>query len=491
MISEARRDSPLDDTDSFRVVLDTFRDGQNGFVFGTNPNGLEYDAQVTNEGQGGSMVMGGQQVGSGGGLNLNWDGSWRVRSRVGDFGWSAEFAIPFRTLRYPGGDAQTWGLNFQRTIRRRNETAYWAPLPRQFTLVRLSQAGTLEGLAIPAQRNLKVTPFTVGSALHEGVTTGRTRGDGDFGVDAKYSLTPSLTLDATWNTDFAQVEVDEQQINLNRFNLFYPEKRPFFLENAGLFSVGSPSEVELFFSRRIGIAPDGQVIPIIGGGRLSGQVGGLNVGVLNMQTDSGDGVAASNFTVLRARKDLGNRSNVGAIAVNRDTSWGSAGEAPWNRSFAVDGRVGVGKYGMVSGYAATTVTPGLSGDADAFEVSAQRDTPSLLLSATYTDVGRHFNPEVGFLSRDGGFRRGQALVLRRIRPKDTLGLLEVRPHVLVQRLLVPGRPSPVRLPPHRQSPRVEERLRGPHRRERHPGGRDRAVRDPPGRHRPGRPLRSR
>jgi hypothetical protein len=428
VISQGRRDSPLDDTDSFRVIFDTFRDRQNGFVFGTNPIGLEYDGQVVNEGQGGSGVMGGQQAGSGGGFNLNWDGSWRVRARVGDFGWSAEFAIPFRTLRYAGGEAQTWGVNFQRTIRRRHETAYWAPLPRQFTLLRLSQAGTLEGLSIPAQRNLKVTPFAVGSVLHEGVTTGTTRGDGDFGADAKYSVTPSLTLDATWNTDFAQVEVDEQQINLDRFNLFYPEKRPFFLENAGLFSVGSPSEVEVFFSRRIGIGPDGQVIPIIAGGRLSGQVGGLNVGALNMQTDSVEGVAASNFTVLRARKDLPNRSNLGAMVVNRDTSWGSAGETPWNRSVAVDGRVGLGRYGRVSGYAAATVTPGLSGDTGAYEVSAERDSPALRLSATFTDVGRNFNPEVGFLSRDGGFTKGEAAIMRRIRPKHWMGLLEARPH---------------------------------------------------------------
>jgi hypothetical protein len=429
VISEGRRDSPLDDTDSFRVIFDTFRDRQNGFVFGTNPNGLEYDGQVVNEGQGGSGVMGGQQAGSGGGFNLNWDASWRVRARVGEFGWSAEFAIPFRTLRYAGGEAQTWGVNFQRTIRRRHETAYWAPLPRQFTIVRLSQAGTLEGLSIPTQRNLKVTPFSLGSVLHEGVTTGRTHGNGEVGVDAKYSVTPSLTLDATVNTDFAQVEVDEQQINLNRFNLFYPEKRPFFLENAGLFSVGSPSEVEVFFSRRIGIGPEGQVLPILAGGRLSGQVGGLNVGALNMQTDSADGVAASNFTVLRARKDLPNQSNLGAIVVNRDTSWGRAGETPWNRSFAVDGRVGLGRYGRISGYAAATVTPGLSGDAGAYAVNAERDSPAWRVSAAFTDVGSHFNPEVGFLARDGGFRKGEAAIMRRIRPTHTLGLLEARPHV--------------------------------------------------------------
>jgi hypothetical protein len=429
VIAESRRDSPLEDTDSFRVIIDTYRDRQNGFVFGTNPNALEYDGQVTNEGQGGSVILGGQQGGSGGGFNLNWDGSWQVRTRVGDFGWSAEFAIPFRTLRYPAGESQDWGVNFQRTIRRRHEVAYWAPMPRQFTLLRLSQAGVLTGLDIGTQRNLKLTPFALGSVLHDGATTGRTRGDGDFGADMKYSVTPSLTLDATWNTDFAQVEVDEQQINLDRFNLFYPEKRPFFLENAGLFSVGTPSEVELFFSRRIGIGPDGEVLPIIAGGRLSGQVQGVNVGVLNMQTDSSQDVAASNFTVLRARKDLRNRTNVGAIFVNRDTSWGNGDETAWNRSVAIDGRIGVGRYGYLSSYFARTSTPGLTGNPRAWEVSANRDSPGLLLTATYTDVGAAFNPEVGFLAREGGFRKGEALVFRRFRPAHALNLLEVRPHV--------------------------------------------------------------
>ena len=430
VIAEARRDASLEDTDSFRLIIDTYRDRQNGFVFGTNPNGLEYDGQVSNEGQGGSVVMGGQQIGSGGGFNLNWDGSWLVRSRIGDFGWSAEFAIPFRTLRYPAADEQTWGINFQRTIRRRNEHAYWAPLPRQFSLLRLSQAGTLTGLRIPAQRNLKLTPYALGRVVHDGMAAGRTRSKGDVGGDLKYSVTPSLTLDATVNTDFAQVEVDEQQINLNRFNLFFPEKRPFFLENAGLFSVGSPAEVEVFFSRRVGIGGQGEVIPILGGGRLSGQVGGVNLGVLNLQTEAFGHTPANNFTVARVRKDLRNRSNVGAIFVNRQGTGDLAPEDDWNRSVAIDGRVGIGRYGLVSGFVARTVTPGLDGgDALAYDVSAERDSTGLLLTAGYTEVGRDFNPEVGFLSRNGGFRRGEALVMRRIRPAEAWGLLEVRPHV--------------------------------------------------------------
>lgn len=430
IVAEARRDSPLDDTDSFRLILDTFRDQQNGFVFGTNPNALEYDGQVVNEGEGGSVVLGGQGGGSGGGFNINWDGSWQVRTKISDVGWSAEFAIPFRTLRYPSADEQTWGVNFQRNIRRRNEMAYWAPLPRQFTLFRLSQAGSLVGLQIPAQRNLKLTPYALGRTLHEGLSSGSTRTHGDIGGDLKWSVTPSLTLDATVNTDFAQVEVDEQQINLDRFNLFYPEKRPFFLENAGLFAVGSPAEVELFFSRRIGIGPDGQVIPLIGGGRLSGQTGGVNIGLLNMQTDDVDrrGTPGNNFTVARVRKDLRSRSNIGAIVVNRQATGRLAGDDNWNRGFAVDGRVGLGRYAYLSGFAARTSTPGLAGNQDAYELSVNSDSPRWQLTSMFTAVGRNFKPEAGFLSRDGGFRKGEALVFHRYRPKDTLGLLEVRPH---------------------------------------------------------------
>ena len=189
----------LEETDSFQIILDTFHDGQNGFVFGTNPAGVEYDGQVTNEGQGsgrsGGFVMrsgrGGQQRGSGGGFNLNWDGVWEVDAQISDIGWTAEVAIPFRTLRYPSGEAQPWGMNFQRNIRSRNEQSYWAPLPRQFDLNRLSLAGELHGLAVPQQRNLKLTPFAVGHWRGAG---GNRRPD--FGADLKYSITPGLTLAA-------------------------------------------------------------------------------------------------------------------------------------------------------------------------------------------------------------------------------------------------------------------------------------------------------
>ena len=267
--ADSRRDSDLTETDSFQIILDTYLDGQNGFVFGTNPAGVEYDGQLTNEGQGTGRFGGGgggrpsnnrQQRGSGGGFNLNWDGAWQVVTRVSDVGWTAEIAIPFRTLRYPRTQSQAWGMNFQRNIRARNEQVYWSPLPRQYNLNRISLAGELQGLEVPPQRNLQLTPYALGEAVYrtERAMTVRT---GDVGADLKYSVTPSMTLDLTYNTDFAQVEVDDQQINLDRFTLFFPEKRPFFLENAGLFSVGQQGAVDIFFSRRIGLGDNGEQIP--------------------------------------------------------------------------------------------------------------------------------------------------------------------------------------------------------------------------------------
>ncbi len=426
IVSDSRRDSPLDQTDSFQFVLDTYQDRQNGFVFGTNPAGIEYDAQVTSEGQG-STREARQQGGAGGGLNINWDASWQVRTKISEIGWSIEFAIPFRTLRYPRSPTQVWGLNFQRNIRRRNEVAFWSPLSRQFTLMRLSLAGTLEGLEIPNQRNFKVMPYLLGDV--------RKRGDqqsvrtGEIGLDAKYSLTPSLTLDLTYNTDFAQVEVDDLQINLDRFNLFFPEKRPFFLENAGLFAVGDSGEAELFFSRRIGIGEQGEVIPIFGGARLTGKISGTNIGFLNMQTESLEGMApANNFTVGRLSRELPNRSSIGAIFINRQGTGDLRPGRDYNRTYGVDGRWGIGKYGEVKGFLAGTTTPELTGDEYGYNIGTRYDSQSWLLTATYTELGENFNPEVGFLTREGGYRKPFVQIFHRYRPANFLGFHELRPH---------------------------------------------------------------
>ena len=428
IVSDSRRDASLQETDSFQLIFDTFHDHQNGFVFGTNPAGIEYDAQVTNEG-GGRFGGGRQSRGAIGGFNINWDGSWEVSAKISDIGWSAEFAIPFRTLRYPKKEEQIWGLNFQRNIRRRKEQAFWTRLPRQYNLYKLTEAGVLEGLKIPSRTNLKVTPYLLGQVNKDYTINTDAHSANEFGVDAKYSLTPGLTLDMTYNTDFAQVEVDEQQINLDRFNLFFPEKRAFFLENAGTFAVGSPGEVDLFFSRRIGIGEGGVAVPITGGARLSGKVGSTKLGFLNMQTESvGDSIHANNFGVARISREFPNRTSIGGILVNRVGTGSSAPDDDYNRTLAVDGRLGIGRYTQLSGFAARTWTPGVSGDEYAFKFGAEYRSEAWFLIANYTEVADQFNPEVGFLQRSG-FRKPDFLIFHTYRPKNFMGLHEVRPHI--------------------------------------------------------------
>jgi hypothetical protein len=424
IVSDSRRDSSLDNTDAFLVIIDGMLDRQNGFVFGTNAAGIEYDAQVTWEGTSDGF-------GSGNGFNLNWDGTWDVRSAIFESGWSAEFEIPFSTLRYGRGPVQDWGINFQRNIRSNNEVAYWAPLDRNRNLYRVSEAGTLRGIEPPSPRNLKITPYALGK-WQRGGALGGTSNDSDAGVDIKYSITPSLTLDLTYNTDFAQVEADDQQLNLDRFNLFFPEKRPFFLENAGQFMVGNGQEVEMFFSRRIGIGPSGEPIPVDGGARLSGKIGdSTNVGLLYMSTEAVDGVAPANdFTVARVSRELPNRSAIGAIFVGRDGD-GSLQRGPgddYNRTYAVDGRWGIGDNVILESWLARTDTPGLDGKDSAFAVKFDYSSKDWAARFDYAEVGEHFNPEVGFLSRTN-YRSVSGFLLRYIRPDDFPGLLEIRPHV--------------------------------------------------------------
>lgn len=426
VVSDARRDATLDNTDSFLFILDTYHDGQNGFIFGTNPIGIEYDGQVDNEGQGNQSVNR-QQQGVIGGFNLNWDASWTVKSLVGDFGWSAEFEIPLRTLRFASGQDQVWGINFQRNIRKTNEIDYWAPLPIQFDLKRLSLEGTLTGLNLKTPGNLKFIPYVLGRASRDfNESPSETKYQPEIGADIKYSITPAVTLDLTYNTDFAQVEVDQQQVNLDRFNLFFPEKRPFFLENAGQFTVGATGEVDLFFTRRIGIGPKGEIVPIIGGARLSGKIKNTNIGFLDMVTDdrSDLGIEKNNFTLARVNHQLAQRSSIGAIFVNKQ-SLDTANH--YNRTFALDGKWGLGKKATISGYYAKTETPGIELSEQAFKILSTYEWNGLRATAGYSEVGEGFNPEVGFLLRKA-YRKPEISAFQQVRMKGKFGLLELRPH---------------------------------------------------------------
>lgn len=433
IFGETRRDAELIDSDAFRILLDTYLDRQNGFIFGTTPAGIEYDGQITREGQGGFTGQVRQQRGSGGGFNLNWDGSWEVATTRDASGWYAEFRIPFSTLRYERAGLQRWGLNFSRTIRRKYEEALWSPVPRQFDLYRVSRAGVLEGVIAPGQRPFAVTPYVIFSARHDYVADTDTDVDGDLGGDAKLGVTPALTLDLTVNTDFAQVEVDDEQINLTRFRLFFPEKRPFFLENAGTFSVGAPQEVELFFSRRIGIA-SGAAIPIVAGGRLTGKVAGFTVGLLDIQTGDLEGVGADgepvelappeNFAVARVLRELPNRSRVGVLATSRiDTS--DPDRAGF--TYALDGRVGIGQAITFDGYAAATATDAEAGE-HAYGLSGSYSSRDWSAGATYREVGEGFDPQAGFLARSA-YRFVSARLLRYVRLPRVEWFRELRPHI--------------------------------------------------------------
>src|SRR5688572_1373888 len=385
--TDTRRDANLEEMDSFQMIFDTFRDQQNGFVFGTNAAGVQFDAQVRDQDD-----------------EESWDGSWDVSTAVMATRWVAEFRIPLRTLRY-GPAPQTWGVNFFRNIQRTRERTYWSALPREHDLERLSSAGELRGLELKTPRNFKLLPYVLGSANRNFTPGATTEGDGDFGFDSKFGITPSLNLDLTYNTDFAQVEVDTEQINLTRFNLRFPEKRPFFLENSGLFTIGKEDEIDLFFSRRIGLDEEGSLVPIKAGARLSGKVSGVNVGVLNMQTDDVGLAPENNFSVLRVSRELRNRSGIGAMFVNRSATGDLAQSSDWNRTYGVDARLGVGEHFTVAGFGARTETPGLTGRDFAYNVDSEYDDGKHRAGFEYGRTGEVFNPEVGFLEKEGGYSR--------------------------------------------------------------------------------------
>ncbi len=447
IVSQARRDASLTETDSIVMVLDTFNDNQNAFVFGTNPLGIEYDGQVAREGQssgvsvGGGGGAGGSQRGGIGAFNPNWDGDWTVKSQITERGWESEISIPLKTLRYQTGTNQTWGFNVLRNIRHKNEQVYLAPIPRGYDIYRVSLAAKLSGLDLPARRDIKLIPYALGS-VNKDYT--RTTGDkvdkkATVGLDVKWGIRPNLTFDATINTDFAQVEADEEQVNLTRFDLFFPEKRPFFLENASTFQFGNPQNIDLFFSRRVGLSSTGVPIDILGGARLSGKLGGWNVGVLDIQTNEAENAAgtqvvgpANNFSVLRVQREVG-RSSYGAMFVNRQGTGSFAANKDHNRAYGVDANIQLGPNQRVSAFLARTDTPSdrTSGPKGS-DYSARgfyNFTNNLWqVSGGYSQVGTNFNPEVGFLPRRG-YRRPEFRAFFQPQPKKIEWIRRIAPHI--------------------------------------------------------------
>ncbi len=398
-VTDLKKDFNIDTSDGFRVILDTFRDERNGYQFATSPAGAKWDAQMANEGREN---------------NPNWDGIWDVATRITETGWYAEIRIPFRTLRFRAADMPVWGINFQRKIRRLNEDSYWAPVPRIYDIDRVSLAGTLEGTrGLRPGKDLRVKPYALGSS---NTIAGRpTIGDFDAGLDVKYGVSSGLTWDFTVNTDFSQVEADEQQINLSRFSLFFPEKRDFFLENSGIFQFGGggtqggggvnagrqngAQDMRLFFSRRIGLSDSGDAIPILAGTRLTGRQGAYSLGVMNIQQRELGAEPAANFTALRLRRDVLANSDIGAVFLDKEQT-GSL----YNRVAGVDANFRFGFLNL-NGYAVKTfspqeVEPGSGGDY-ATRASASYQDRTWQFRGRLDTIGDRFNDEMGFVPRQG------------------------------------------------------------------------------------------
>ncbi len=398
---DMRRDSQgMARSESVSIAFDTFHDKRNGFTFGANPLGGISDSAITNERD----------------SNRDWNTIWDSRTGRFDGGWTVEFAIPFQSLRYASGE-QIWGINVRRNVQWKNEISYLTqiPLGGQFSaiggLFKFSSAATLVGLAAPpVSRLFEVKPYGISS-----VKTDKTaerpilnKGSASVGLDAKLGVTNGLTADFTLNTDFAQVEDDEQQVNLTRFSLFFPEKREFFLEGQGIFSfggfaqrrMGNPGEVPLpFFSRRIGIDDDGHAVSILGGGRLTGRAGKYSVGMVNIQTkeDTALQQASTNFSVFRLRRDILRRSNIGAIFVNR-SAYGNKLRS--NQTWGVDGVFSFFQNVNLNTYIAGTRTPELRrGDAGSYRAQLEYNPDRYGVTLERMVVGEHFNPETGYVRR--------------------------------------------------------------------------------------------
>ena len=406
--NEMKRDSfGMYGNETLGIVLDTFYDRRNAFAFTTNAIGGLFDALVTDERS----------------QNIDWNTVWDVAAGRFEDGWTVEVAIPFKSLRYRAGPAQMWGLNVQRRVASTNETSFLTPIPASLSWAgayKMSSAATLVGLEVPASgTRLEVKPYGISDVATDlsRAPDERTAAGGDVGFDVKYGVTQGLTADFTYNTDFAQVEVDEQQVNLTRFSLFFPEKREFFLEGQGIFDFGggftsgatefyfgggqfSGTAPILFFSRRIGLQ-DGRTVPIRAGGRLTGKAGPYSIGVLNVQTEQA-GTAATNFSVARVKRDILRRSAVGALFTGRSVSLDGSGS---NQVYGVDGLFSFYDNLNMTTYFAESRLPGVSRD-DAMSYQAKLDYRGDRwgLLAERLGVGADFRPEVGFVRRHD-FRR--------------------------------------------------------------------------------------
>jgi hypothetical protein len=384
--TELRRDNTLDSDDTFSVLIDSYHDHRNAFVFRINPRGTRFDALVRNESRF---------------YFADWDEQWTAAAVLTETGWTAEIAIPFKTLRFTSAPQQVWGVNFERVIKRKNELAYWSGWGRDYAFQTVSQAGHLEGLRdIRQAERIRFRPYVVGGVQNlnaVGAPAGTTA-IGEVGIDdLKVAVTSTLTADLTVNPDFAQTEVDAQQVNLTRFSLFFPEKRQFFIEGAESLRMGvgllhfGPPPLELFYSRNIGLSAAGTPIPVHVGGKMTGKVSGFDVGAINVQTGGDGGLHGENFAVGRLRKEVLGRSYVGAMATNRQ------GNGARNTLLAADARFTFFEHLNVMGLVARSEDSRITTNQWATQLGAEWRADLFEAGANYIDIDPQFTAGVGFV----------------------------------------------------------------------------------------------
>jgi hypothetical protein len=383
---ELRRDVSQDLDDHFEILIDSNHDRRGGYVFQVNPLGTQIDGLIVEE----------QQDNSGLDFDPGWDGVWTSEAHIGPDGWTATIEIPFTTLNFTHSPQVLWGVNFKRFIRRKNEEDLWVAYRRTFGITKVSQAGDLNGIEnIGSGRLFIVKPY--GLARYDQQTGADPKFPLTAGVDVKYGLSSNLVLNLTGNTDFADTEVDLEPFNITPFKVFIPEKRQFFLENAGVFNFALGDGDQLFFSRQIGIDPiTGNQVPINGGAKLTGRVGRMELGVMDVDTRASGPNPYSNFGVVRLKESLWAGSYLGAMAIDKRS--GDVLDS-FNQTGGIDTRLVFWKDWFVDAHMAGTQSPGNpSGDSD---LGASLSYRSNWLEGIVErrKTGPSFNPEVGFVER--------------------------------------------------------------------------------------------
>lgn len=411
--NEMRRDAQLFNNDNIEIFIDSFNDKKNCYYFRTNPSSARYDAMITDEGKN---------------INYDWNTIWNCSSRKTDKGWVTEIAIPFHAIRFKEG-LDRWGVNFGREIRRKNERTFWSYIPRglgTFGKYRVSLCGDMIGLKdLTKGENLEIIPYA-NANRNTYYSPNQISSNLNGGIDVLYRITGNLRADFSYNTDFAQVEADQEIVNVSRFNVFFPEKRDFFLENAGLFqfgdvifsenptgragsritSSGSSEEIgyQLYYSRKIGLKEneeedESEEIPLYGGTKIAGKIGKSSLGIMSMQTKEksfeNEIEPTTNYSIMRLKQDLFRNSNIGMMFLNKQNS-----SEKYNRGFGIDGNFPLTTFFTMGGSVAKTSTPHLKGEDYAGTLFMDLNTDAFSWNLKYLNLGDNFNPEMGFIKRE-------------------------------------------------------------------------------------------